>query len=78
MVRNGALSHKIEYIKKNLGDSKSLRTSKLHYWLKSYGNFTAWMDFSYWTKLCMDGFFLLDKVVKLVGGGSVIKGAYPV
>ena len=26
----------------------------------------------------MSGFFLLDKVVKLVGGGSVINGAYPV
>ena len=26
----------------------------------------------------MRGFFLLDKVVKLVGGGSVINGAYPV
>ena len=26
----------------------------------------------------MGGFFLLDKVVKLVGGGSVINGAYPV
>ena len=26
----------------------------------------------------MDGFFLLDKVVKLVSGGSVINGAYPV
>ena len=26
----------------------------------------------------MHGFFLLDKVVKLVGGGSVINGAYPV
>ena len=26
----------------------------------------------------MGGFFLSDKVVKLVGGGSVIYGAYPV
>ena len=26
----------------------------------------------------MGGFFLFDKVLKLVGGGSVINGAYPV
>ena len=26
----------------------------------------------------MCGFFILDEVVKLVGGGSVINGAYPV
>ena len=26
----------------------------------------------------MGGFFLLDKMVKLVGGGSVINNAYPV
>ena len=25
----------------------------------------------------MSGFFLSDKVVKLVGGGSVINGTYP-
>ena len=32
------------------GDSKSRRTSKLHYWFKSYGDFAEWVDFSYWTK----------------------------
>ena len=39
----------------------------MHYWFKSYGDFAEWVDF-----------FLLDKVVKLVGGGFVINGAYPV
>ena len=34
-----------------------------HYWFKSYCDFGEWVDFS-----------LLDKVVKLVGGGSVITG----
>ena len=30
-------------------------------------------------RFCLTGgFFLLDKVVKLDGGGSVINGAYPV
>ena len=62
-----ARSPKIEYITNFLGDSKSQRTSKSHYWFKSYGNFAEKSEF-----------FLLDKVVKLVGGGSVINGAYPV
>ena len=61
MVRNGAFSYNF------LGESKSQRTSKLHYWFKSYGDFGE-----------IGGFFLLDKVVKLVGGGSVINGASPV
>ena len=39
----------------------------MHYWFNSYGDFAEWVDFC-----------LLDKVVKLVAGGSVIKGAYPV
>ena len=51
----------------NLGDSKSQRASKLHYWFKSYGNFAEKSEF-----------FLLDKVVKLVGGWSVINGAYSI
>ena len=38
-----------------------------HYWFKSYGNFAETSEY-----------FLLDKVVKLVGGGSVINGSYPV
>ena len=36
-------------------------------WFKSYGNFDENSEF-----------ILLDKEVKLVGGGSVINGAYPV
>ena len=40
---------------------------KSHYWFKSYGNFAEKSEY-----------FLLDKVVKLVGGGSVINRAYPV
>ena len=40
---------------------------QLLYWFKSYGNFAEKSDFA-----------PLDKVVKLVGGGSVINGAYPV
>ena len=39
----------------------------MHYWFKSYSNFVEKIDF-----------FLLDKVVKLVSGGSVINRAYPV
>ena len=27
-----------------LGDSKSQRASKLHYWFKSYGNISEWVD----------------------------------
>ena len=44
------------------GDSKSRRTLKSHYWFKSDGNFAEKIEF-----------FLLDKVVELVDGGSVIK-----
>ena len=31
-----------------LGDSKSRRASKSHYWFKSYGNFAEWVNFAYW------------------------------
>ena len=31
-----------------LGDSRSLRPSKLHDWFKSYGIFATLVDFSYW------------------------------
>ena len=41
-----------------VGDSKSQRTSKSHYWFRSFDNFAKKSEF-----------FLLDKVVKLVGGG---------
>jgi hypothetical protein len=50
-----------------LRNSKSWRTSKSHNWFKSYDNFAEKKEF-----------FLLDTEVKLVGGGSVINGAYPV
>ena len=40
-----------------LGGSKSQRTSKSYYWFKNDGNFGE-----------IGGFFLLDKVVKLVEG----------
>ena len=49
-----------------LGDSKSGRR-KWHYWFKRYGNVAEKSEF-----------LLLYKVVKLVGGGSVINRAYPV
>ena len=62
-----AFSHKIDLITLFLGNSRSQKTSKLHYWLKSYSIFSEKSDF-----------FLLEKVMKLVGGGSVINRAYPV
>ena len=40
---------------------------RLHNWFKSYVNFAERVDF-----------FILDKVVKLVGGGCVINWAFPV
>ena len=49
------------------GDFKIQRNSKSRYWFKSYDNFAE-----------KGNFFLLDKVVMLVGGESVINGAYPV
>ena len=39
----------------NLGDSKSKRASKLHYWFKSYRNFAKWVDFAYWWNLGVEG-----------------------
>ena len=30
-----------------LGDSKSQRAYKLHYWFKSYGDFAEWVNFAY-------------------------------
>ena len=50
MVGNGVFSHKIDHIAFFFVDSKSPRTSKLHYWYKSYGDFAEWGDFSYWRK----------------------------
>ena len=51
-VEDGAFIHKINYII-FLGDSKSRRASKLHYWFKSYGDFAECMDFAYsWSFSC--------------------------
>ena len=44
---DGAFSHKIDYVKKIIGDSKSQRASKSHNWFKSYGDFAEWVDFAY-------------------------------
>ena len=38
-----------------LGDSKYRRASKLHCWLKSYGDFAKWVDFAYWWSFCREG-----------------------
>ena len=46
MVRNGAFSHKIDYIKV----FQEILNLQGHYWFKSYGNFAEWVDFSYWAK----------------------------
>ena len=66
-VGNGAYTKKNGLDYNFLGESKYHRTVKLHYWFNSYDNFAEKSEV-----------FLLDKVVKLVGGGSVINGAYPV
>ena len=46
MVEDGAFSHIMCY--NFLGDSKSQRTSKSHYWFKRDGDFAEWVDFAYW------------------------------
>ena len=66
-IGHGAFSHKINKYYIFLEESKSRRTAKSHYRINSYSNFAEKSEF-----------FLLDKVVKLVGGGSVINGAYPI
>ena len=65
-VRNSAFSHKIDYI--------------TIFWeiinLEGHQNHIIGLRV---TAILLNGWiFLLDKVVKLVGGGSVINGAYPV
>ena len=45
---DGAFSHKINYVTIFLGDSKSQRACKFHYWFKSYADFAEWVDFAYW------------------------------
>ena len=60
-------------------------TSKSHYWLKCYGNFSEKSEFFLLDKVVKGSlrkekkieFFQFDKVVKLVSGGSVINGANP-
>ena len=47
MVKDGAFSHKSTMLH-YLGDSKSQRAFKLHYWFKSYGGFAEWVDLAYW------------------------------
>ena len=67
MARNGAFSHKIDYITNFLeilnleGHQNRITGSRVMAILLK-----GWV------------FFLLDKVVKLVGVESVINGAYPV
>ena len=46
-----------------LGDSKSQRALKLHYWFKSYGDFAECVVFAYWWSFS--------------GGGSAITRAIP-
>ena len=49
MVLDGACSYNF------LGDSKSLRASKLHYQFKSYSDFAEWVDFAYWWSFSGEG-----------------------
>ena len=41
-VVDGALSHKIDWVR------KSQRPSKSHFWFKSYRDFAELVDFAYW------------------------------
>ena len=59
-VRYCAFSHKIDYVT----IFKDILNLEGHYWFKSYGDFSEWVDFAYWWSFS--------------GGGSVINGAYPV
>ena len=66
MVGNGAFSHKIDYIT----IFKEILNLQGHQNRITGSRVTA---------ILLNGWiFLLDKVVKLVDGGSVINGAYPV
>ena len=66
MVGNGALIHKIDYL--------TILEEILN--LEGHQNRITG---SRVTAILLNGWiFLLDKVLKLVGGGSVINGAYPV
>ena len=48
LVEDGVFGHKIDYVAFFLGDSKSWRASKLHYWFKSYDDFAEWLNFACW------------------------------
>ena len=48
LIKDGAFSHKINYIKFFFGYSKPQRASKLLHWFKSYGTFGERRDFTYW------------------------------
>ena len=52
-----ALSHKLT-MWFFFEDSKSLRSSKLHYRFKSYGNFSELVDFAYWWSCIRKGWRL--------------------
>ena len=67
MIGNGAFSHKIDYIKK----IEEILNPEGH-----QNRITGSRVREILLKKVF--FFLSDKVVKLVGGGSVINGAYPV
>ena len=44
MVRDGAFSHKIDYVPIFCGEFKSQRASKLLHGIKSFGNCGEWED----------------------------------
>ena len=58
MIEDGACSHEIDYVTIFLGDSKSQKVSKLHYWFKSYGDFAEWVNFAYWRSFIGKGLLL--------------------
>ena len=53
MVEIGAFSHKIYYVTISLEILNLERASKLHYPLKSYGDFAEWVE---WVELHREGF----------------------
>ena len=66
MVGNGAFSHKIDYI-------------TIYLEILNLERHQNCITGSRVTVILLNGWlFLLDKVMKLVGGGSVINEAYPV
>ena len=55
MVRFPLLKMMLSVVKTVLGESKSPRSCKLHYWLKSYCNISVWVNFGYWWSLIKNG-----------------------